>query len=79
MATRLERVQHADRPNRDAYWSVGNSGDKGPATFGCMEVSDILGKATEKLLSSVNEAVTTEMSTFCTERERAQLQSNTEN
>ncbi len=41
------------------------------------EVSDILGKATEKLLSSVNEAVTTEMGTFFSEREKAQQQSNT--
>jgi hypothetical protein len=36
------------------------------------EVSDILGEATEKLLSSVNEAVTTEMGTFFSEREKAQ-------
>ena len=42
------------------------------------EVSDILGKATEKLLSSVNEAVTTEMGTFFSEREKAQLQSTTQ-
>jgi len=42
------------------------------------EVVDILGKATEKLLSSVNEAVTTEMGTFFSERERAQLQSHTQ-
>lgn len=42
------------------------------------EVSDMLGRATEKLLSSVNEAVTTEMGTFFFEREKAQQQSNTE-
>lgn len=39
------------------------------------DVSDILGKATETLLSSVKEAVMTEMGTFFTEREKAQLQS----
>jgi hypothetical protein len=42
------------------------------------EVSDTLGKATEKLLSSVNQAVMTEMGTFFSEREKAQLQSNTQ-
>ena len=42
------------------------------------EASDAMGKATENLLSSVNQAVTTEMNTFFSEREKAQLPSNTQ-
>jgi len=42
------------------------------------EGAEILSQATEKLLSSVNESVMREMGTFFSEREKAQLQSNTQ-